>query len=132
MKAINIKQWEKIDHFLNYQCRFLAGQANAHKAIDILEDKFEWVGLTEEFEIGIQSFKSYFNIDDQYFNTKISNRITADIEDKKKTKEKFAEIEYNEDSLQVNYEVFNHTAYLSCEDIPDELFENFRVINVDI
>ena len=70
---------------------FLASQANANRAIDILEDKFEQVGLTEEFEIGIQSFKSYFNIDDQYFNTKISNPSTSDIEDKKKTKEKFAD-----------------------------------------
>jgi hypothetical protein len=41
MKAVNIEEWEKFDHFLNYQCMFLASQANANRAIDILKDKFE-------------------------------------------------------------------------------------------
>jgi len=57
MKEKNIVEWEELEGFSNYQTKFLAGEDNVDKAIEILETKFSWLGLTEEYEISMESFK---------------------------------------------------------------------------
>ena len=89
MKAVNIVEWEKVEQLSNYQCKFISGEANAQKAIDVLENKFDWVGITEEFEIGIDSFKTHFGLENLYFDYKITNSSTAELENKKRTKIKY-------------------------------------------
>ena len=103
MKAINIVEWEKVDHFSNYQTRFIAGEANVQKAIDILENKFEWVGITENFKNGIQSFKTCLGVEDLYHDHKTSNPSTADEEEKRRTKEKYRDfiLEMNQEDQKL-------------------------------
>jgi hypothetical protein len=90
MSELNIEEWEKIDQNSNYQCKFISGEANAQKAIDIIENKFEWVGITEEFESGINSFKTYFDIEDLDYKNIITNQSLANKEDKELIKAKYA------------------------------------------
>lgn len=105
MKSINIQEWEKVDNFSNYQCRFIADEPNAQKAIDILENKFEWVGITEDFQKGIQSFKAHFNLEDLYFDNKKTNPSSASWEEREKTKEEYADfIEEMNQEDQILYE----------------------------
>jgi len=102
----SIVEWEKIDKCSNYQCKFLSGEANAQKAIDILEKKFEWVGLTEEYDDAIQSFKSHFKLDNLYVSNKITNPSSASQDYKQKVKEKYAdfiESMNKEDQILYNY-----------------------------
>lgn len=77
MKSKNIVEWEKVDNCSNYQCKFISGEANAQKAIDIIETKFDWVGLTEEYQKSIKSFKTMFQLNDLYTEEKIANKSLA-------------------------------------------------------
>ena len=45
-----IVKWEKRSKMRNYQVRFLAGEENLQKAIDILHQKIKWVVITEKFK----------------------------------------------------------------------------------
>jgi hypothetical protein len=77
MNNKNIIEWEKIDMCSNYQCKFISGEANAQKAIDIIENKFEWVAITEEYEDAVESFKAHFKLGDLYISNEVMNRSTA-------------------------------------------------------
>lgn len=85
MKEVNIINWEKIDNFANYQCRFICGEANADKAVEVLEEKFEWVGITEDYKRAIQSFKSHFDLNNMYTKQGLTNRSLANDNLKKDT-----------------------------------------------
>lgn len=91
MKEINIEEWEKIDHNSNYQCKFISGEANAQKAIDILETKFEWVGITEAMENGVDSLKAYFDLKEFYFQNKSTNKGLADKTEKEMMRNNYAD-----------------------------------------
>jgi len=82
MKNKNIVEWEKISGNSNYQCKFIAGEPNSQKAIDILEKKFEWVGITKEFDQGINSLKTHFQIEDLDYTTNLTNASLAKKEEK--------------------------------------------------
>lgn len=91
MKEINIEEWEKIDRNSNYQCKFISGEASAQKAIDILETKFDWVGITEEMIKGIDSLKAHFNLKEFYFQNKSTNRGLADKTEKEKMRNTYSD-----------------------------------------
>lgn len=125
-KIINkdIKDWEKIDSFSNYQCKFIAGEANAQKAIDIIENKFEWVGITEEFNNGIKSLKTHFNLEDLYFENNHTNKSIANKNEKTEILNKYRSfIEEMNQQDQILYDYvknkvwprFNH--YKNDEDV---------------
>lgn len=101
MTAINIIEWEKVDHFSNYQCRFIAGEPNAQKAIDILEEKFDWVGITEEFDAGITSLKAKLGLESLYHSHKKSNPSKTEKSEIIATKIKYADFieEVNQEDL---------------------------------
>ena len=84
MRNNSITEWEKVDKCSNYQCKFIAGKANAQKAIDIIENKFEWVGLTEDYDLAVKSFKSHFGLDDLYVNNEATNQGLVDQSQKNK------------------------------------------------
>jgi hypothetical protein len=69
----SLEHWEKRLNSSNYQVKFIAGEENLQKAIDIVHDKFEWVGITELFNESIDSFKSHFEEYDFYSNDTKSN-----------------------------------------------------------
>ncbi len=86
----------KIDNSSNYQCKFLSGEANAQKAIDILESKFDWVGLTEDYKAGIKSFKNHFDVKDLYVEEKVSNKSLTDTSEKQKIAETYKDFIYSQ------------------------------------
>jgi len=67
MKEKGIVEWEELEGFSNYQTKFLAGEANYDKAVEILEKKMNWVGYAGEFEASMYSFKRHFNLTDFHF-----------------------------------------------------------------
>ena len=69
----SIIEWEKRFSMGNYQVRFLAGEENLQKAIDILNQKIKWVGITEKFEESCCSFKNYLGEDDFHIELKRTN-----------------------------------------------------------
>jgi hypothetical protein len=60
MKTKSILEWEGIQDYRNYQTRFIAGEECLQKAIEILEQKMVWVGITEEFDDGLASLAQHF------------------------------------------------------------------------
>jgi len=91
MKEKSIVEWEELEGFSNYQTKFIAGEDNVNKAIEILETKFSWLGLTEEYETSMLSFKICFDIHDLYIDTKATNTNLADKETKKEVHETYSE-----------------------------------------
>ena len=69
----SLMEWEKRYSMGNYQVRFLAGEENLEKAIDILNQKIKWVGITEKFEESCCSFKNYLSEDDFHIELKRTN-----------------------------------------------------------
>jgi hypothetical protein len=106
MNNKNIIEWEKIDMCSNYQCKFISGEANAQKAIDIIENKFEWVAITEEYDDAVESFKTHFKLGDLYISKDAANRSRANQDYRLATKNKYADFveEMNqEDQILYNY-----------------------------
>jgi hypothetical protein len=106
MRNNSIIEWEKIDNCSNYQCKFIAGEANAQKAIDIIENKFEWVGLTVDYEKAVDSFKAHFGLDDLYVKKEITNKSVANQNKKNKIKLDYADFILNmnqQDQILYNY-----------------------------
>lgn len=62
MKSHSVQEWEKIEGYANYQTKFIAGESNAEKAIDIINEKLHWVGITEEFDQGVMSLKHHLGL----------------------------------------------------------------------
>lgn len=50
MKDKSIAEWSRVGGFSNYQTNFIAGEANYDKAVEILERKFAFIGLTESLD----------------------------------------------------------------------------------
>lgn len=82
MREKTIVEWEKIEHYGNYQTKFIAGEANLNKAIDILEQKIKWVGLTEDYDRALCSFRRHFELQDFRYDIQSSNTARVDAEQK--------------------------------------------------
>ncbi|MEL7221529.1 MAG: sulfotransferase family 2 domain-containing protein [Bacteroidota bacterium] len=50
MNDKSIAEWSRVGDFSNYQTKFIAGEANYDKAVEILERKFAFIGLTESLD----------------------------------------------------------------------------------
>lgn len=50
------EDWIKEEHYINYQTKKIAGMADVEKAIEILEERFVFVGLTEKFDESLTLF----------------------------------------------------------------------------
>lgn len=73
-KNNSIEEWERIENNANYQTKFIAGEVNFDKAVEILENKMAWVGITEEFENGMCSLKQFLGLKKFHFEKKIINK----------------------------------------------------------
>ena len=91
MKNKSIIEWEKLDNYSNYQTRFIAGEDNVDKAIEILENKFYWMGLTEDYETSMESLKSRLDLNHLYIDTKPTNTNLADRNTKKMVHENYSD-----------------------------------------
>ena len=122
MKDKSITEWEKIDHCSNYQTKFISGEANAQKAIDIIEEKFCWVGVTEEYEKSVKSFKAYFKLDDLFVEQKVTNRSLSDNDEKNRVKNEYSDFiqEMNTED-QILYDYIKEKMWPKFKDLkPDE------------
>ncbi len=77
MKNHSIVEWEKVEGYANYQTRFIAGEPNYDKAVEILENKFSWVAITEEYEAALHSFRQFFGLEGFRFEVLQSNTSLA-------------------------------------------------------
>ena len=86
-----IVEWEKIRDYSNYQVRFLAGEPNLQKAIDLLHAKVKIVGITEQYDKSICLIKNCFHLDDLFINHKRSNTSLSDKEFRDEVFEEYAD-----------------------------------------
>ena len=103
MKDKSIKEWEKIENYRNYQTRFIAGEENVEKAIDMLENRFCWVGITEEYQKSIQSLNVYFDLNTLNSESRPSNASSVDEETRRSVHEYYSDFiaENNENDIQL-------------------------------
>lgn len=103
MKNKSITEWEKLSNYTNYQTRFVAGEDNVDKAIETLETKFSWLGLTEEYETSMSSFKIYFDLHDLYIDPRPTNTNLAGKDTKKEVLESYSEFiaEMNQNDIRL-------------------------------
>lgn len=66
-------EWEQSRGTANYQVRFLAGEPNVQKAIDILHEKMKVVGVTEHFKESLYLLKSELSLNRFYLDLGRSN-----------------------------------------------------------
>lgn len=66
---MTIDDWLSKEKYHNLQCRVIAGQASASAAIEVIEARFVWVGVTERYAesmfllekvIGVPGFKAHY------------------------------------------------------------------------
>lgn len=106
MMDSSIVEWEKLENYSNYQTKFIAGEDNFDKAVEQLETKIKWIGLTEEFEASLGSFKSFFGLDNFYYEVERINPNLARHEMKQQVRENFEDfiMEKNEIDIRLyNY-----------------------------
>lgn len=101
MKNSSIVEWEKIENISNYQTKFIAGEDNFDKAVEVLENKIKWVGLTEEYEESLHSFKSFFGLDDFCFEINVTNSNLAKDEMKEKVWEDYSDFIYDKNETDI-------------------------------
>jgi hypothetical protein len=103
MKDKSIIEWEKLDDYKNYQTRFIAGEDNVDKAIEILESKFSWLGITEEYETSMHSFRSYFDLNHLHIETTATNTNLADKDTKNEVHEIYSDFiaEMNQNDIEL-------------------------------
>jgi hypothetical protein len=77
MKTKSILEWEDIQSYRNYQTRFIAGEESLEKAIEILERRMVWVGVTEEFDDGLASLAHHLRLYEIDLDRKPINRNLA-------------------------------------------------------
>ena len=59
---MDLKDWSKRFKRNNWMVRMLAGEENINKAIDILHNKFKFIGLTESFDESVVLMKNAFQL----------------------------------------------------------------------
>ena len=103
MKEKSIVEWEELEDFSNYQTKFIAGEDNVDKAIEILETKFSWLGLTEEYETSMLSFKVRFDLQHLYTDTKATNTNLANKDTTKEVHDTYSEFiaEKNQNDIRL-------------------------------
>ena len=110
MKNNSIVEWEKVENYKNYQTRFIAGETNLDKAIEILETKMAWVGTADHYDESLLAFKGFFGLHDLCTSGRKTNTSLAREDVRKETVKKYSEFitEQNQTDLQL-YEYFrNH------------------------
>lgn len=109
MISKSIEEWEEITNNQNYQTRFLAGEENLDKAIEVLENKMNWVGITEEFEEGIKSLNYYLQIKKLVISEdqKKINRNLAQNNKKEKVLDKYSD--FIEEKNNLDIELYRYT-----------------------
>jgi len=65
-------EWGRTYHRSNWMVRMIAGEESLSKAIDILEEKFRFVGLVELFDESMELFTNIFDLDG--FNLNYKNK----------------------------------------------------------
>jgi len=78
MQEKNIIEWEEIEGYANYQTKFLAGEVNFDKAVEVLEKKMAWVGRVKEFSNSIYSLKHHMQLSDLHVEIEQTNSSLAD------------------------------------------------------
>ena len=103
MKDKSIVEWEELEGYANYQTKFLAGEDNVEKAIETLEAKFSWLGLTEEYETSMASFRTRFDLQDLYVITRAANTNLADRDTRQEVHETYSEFitEMNQNDMRL-------------------------------
>jgi len=91
MKDKSIVEWEKIENYNNYQTKFIAGETNLDKAIEILETKMAWVGTANHYDESLLSFKGFFGLHDLCTSGDKINASLAREEMKKETIKKYGD-----------------------------------------
>ena len=61
-KHKTFEKWIEVLNNKNYQTRFICGEENVEKAIEILERKFVWVGITEELTQSLESLSCHLEL----------------------------------------------------------------------
>jgi len=128
MKTGSIEEWEAIENYANYQTKFIAGEENVNKAIDILEAKMDWVGLTEDFLAGLCSFKQHFALEGLYVSNSKANTSLANQADRNLVFSNFASFIEEKNELDVQlYQYVKENIYPRFKlDDPSSFLEKGR------
>jgi hypothetical protein len=73
MPDLSLHAWEQNFANGNYQVKFLAGEPNLQKAIDIIHEKIKVVGLTEFNKTSLCIFKTYLGLDNFHIDLSKTN-----------------------------------------------------------
>lgn len=106
MKSKTIDEWERIENYSNYQTKFIAGEENLQKAIDIVETKMKWVGLTEDLPNGFFSLKEHLAIDGLYIDTQKRNSSEASKEEREMLIKDFGD--YITEQNQIDIQLYDY------------------------
>lgn len=106
MKNKSIVEWDKFYNFSNYQTRFIAGEENFDKAVELLETKISWVGITEKYEESLYSFKSHFKLHNFHFEIERSNTNLADQKIKKSVHKEYAD--FIKEKNEIDIRLYNY------------------------
>jgi len=110
MQDKSIVEWEKIESYSNYQTKFIAGELNLDKAIEILETKMSWVGTANSYSESLLAFRGFFGLDHLYTNSSKTNASLAKKQVKEETWNKYGDFisEQNQIDSQL-YKYFEKT-----------------------
>lgn len=120
----DIEEWQNVRKNNNYQTRFIAGEENLQKAIDIIETKFNWVGILEDYENSMYSFREQFELNNLHLDFKRTNSALETKEFKKEVKKKYSDFikENNKiDNELYKYVVENVYPRFKLDDKPDNI-----------
>jgi hypothetical protein len=77
---MSLADWSSKFNRKNWMVRMIAGEENLEKAIEILENKFLFVGLTEKFDESLEIMKSVLNLpgfDTSYTKKKMTGKDSS-------------------------------------------------------
>lgn len=121
MKNSSIKEWEKLENYSNYQTKFIAGEENLDKAIEIIENKMKWVGLTEELENSFCSFKKEFGLKNFHYDLGVTNPNLALKKEKQQVADHYSD--FIEEQNQIDQKLY---AY-----VKENIWPRFKVDNLE-
>ncbi|HET8804198.1 MAG TPA: hypothetical protein VFM72_06430 [Aequorivita sp.] len=120
-KNDSIIEWERIENNANYQTRFIAGEANFDKAVEILETKMEWVGITEEFENGLCSLKNHLELKKFHYESNVTNRSRSESDRKQEVLHDYSE--FIEEKNQIDLKLYDY--------VKRNIWPKYKVDNFD-
>ncbi len=130
-----IQSWENIYHNSNYQVKFIAGEESLDKAIELIENKFKWVGITEEFDSLLPDLIHSLNLKRFHIQNEPANRSLS-------VKEEFEQIMNMEKDfiLENNYldfQLYEHVKKMNIENsknglIKDSIFWKKNIVERNV